>query len=76
MIHWWPLIDNTRDQITLTNLTNSGATTITSGKFGKAYSFNGANGVCLSHTYSNNLDPNSFSFSFWVRLSSSWTGWG
>lgn len=76
MIHWWPLIDNTRDQITLTNLTNSGATTITSGKFGKAYSFNGTSGVCLSHAYSNNLDPNSFSFSFWVRLSSSWTGWG
>jgi hypothetical protein len=76
MIHWWPLIDNTKDQITLTNLTNKSATQVTTGKFGKAYSFSGASGVCLQHAYAQEINPSCFSFSFWIKLSSSWTGWG
>lgn len=76
MIHWWPLIDNIKDQISQTTLTNTGATSVTGGKFGKAYSFNGTSGVCLSHPYGKNLSTTQFSISFWIKLNSTWSGWG
>ena len=76
MVHWWPLIDNLQDKITLTNLTNKSATQVSSGKFGKAYSFSGASGVCLQHSFAQEISNTQFSFSFWIKLSSSWAGWG
>lgn len=76
MVHWWPLTDNLQDRITLTNLTNKSATQVTTGKFGKAYAFNGASGVCLQHIFAKEITNTNFSFSFWIKLSSSWSGWG
>ena len=76
MVHWWPLIDNTKDQITLINLTNKGATQTATGKFGKAYSFSGTSGVCLQHAFAQEINNTQFSFAFWIKLNSSWSGWG
>lgn len=76
MVHWWPLIDNLQDRITLTNLTNKSATQVMTGKFGKAYAFSGASGVCLQHAFAQEITNTNFSFSFWIKLSSSWSGWG
>ena len=60
----------------MTNLTNKGATQTTAGKFGKAYSFNGTNGVCLQHVFAQEINNTQFSFAFWIKLNSSWSGWG
>lgn len=76
MVHWWPLTDNLQDRITLTNLTNKSATQVTTGKFGKAYAFSGTSGVCLQHTFTQEITNTNFSFSFWIKLSPSWSGWG
>ena len=78
LIHWWPLNGDTQDRITNTKLTNNGATVASNGKTGQCYSFNGSTNLTISYSSLNTLgsNPAQFSFAFWIKLNSAWTGWG
>lgn len=78
LIHWWPLNGNTRDKITNTQLTNNGATIVNDGKIGQCYTFNGSTNLTMPYPSLNALgsNPTQFSFAFWIKLNSTWTGWG
>ena len=78
LIHWWPLNGDTQDRITNTLLTNNGATIINNGKIGSCYTFNGSTNLTISYSSLNTLgnNPTQFSFAFWIKLNSTWTGWG
>lgn len=75
LIHWWPLNKGLEDKINNTTLTNNGANFVDA-KTGKGYQLNGISGTCLSQPYDQSIDPHCFSFSFWIKLSSTWSGWG
>ena len=75
LVHWWPLRGDTVDIITGTNATSSGVIQV-DGKIGKAYSFNASNGSTIYTSYNQTLNPSEFSFAFWIKLDSSWSGWG
>lgn len=78
LVHWWPLNNDTQDRITNTQLTNNGATTVNNGKTGQCYTFNGSTNLTTSYPALNTLgsNPAQFSFAFWIKLNSTWTGWG
>ena len=78
LIHWWPLNNDTQDRITNTQLTNNGATIVNNGKTGQCYAFNGSTNLTTSYPALNTLgsNPAQFSFAFWIKLNSTWTGWG
>jgi hypothetical protein len=78
LIHWWPLNNDTQDRITNTQLTNNGATIVNNGKTGQCYTFNGSTNLTTSYPALNTLgsNPAQFSFAFWIKLNSTWTGWG
>ena len=75
LIHWWPLTGDTQDKMTGVVSTSSG-TTIVNGKIGQAYSFDGVTGTTISAPYKQTINSNKFSFGFWIKLNSNWTGWG
>lgn len=77
LIHWWPL-NNTQDRITNTQLTNNGATIVDNGKIGQCYTFNGSTNLTIPYSLLNTLgsNPAQFSFAFWIKLNSTWAGWG
>lgn len=78
LIHWWPLNGDACDRITNTQLTNNGATVINNGKIGPCYTFNGSTNLTIPYSTLNALgnNPAKFSFTFWIKLNSTWTGWG
>lgn len=78
LIHWWPLNGDTQDRINNIQLTNNGATIVDNGKIGKCYTFNGSTNLTIPYSSLNTLgsSPAQFSFAFWVKLNSAWTGWG
>ena len=75
LIHWWPLIEDTIDKITGTAATATGVSQV-GGKLGKAYSFSGSSGSAIYSSYNQTINPTEFSFAFWIKLDSSWSGWG
>lgn len=78
LIHWWLLNGDTQDKITNTQLTNNGATIVDNGKIGRCYTFNGSTNLTISYPSLNTLgsNPTKFSFALWIKINSTWTGWG
>lgn len=73
LVHWWPLDGDVQDKMNGTSLTNTGATIVAS-KLGKGYSFNG--NTNLKQTYANTLNTSTISAAFWIKLNSTWSGYG
>lgn len=78
LIHWWPLNGDTQDRITNTKLINNGAAVASNGKTGQCYTFNGSTNLTIPYPSLNTLgsNPAQFSYAFWIKINSTWTGWG
>jgi hypothetical protein len=76
LIHWWPLNGDLTDKINGSSLTNNGgAAAAAIGKIGGSYEFSGSSN--LTQNYQQTLsNSKKFSLAFWIKLKSSWTGWG
>ena len=78
LIHWWPLNGDLNDKVGNNTLSNNGATVVNNGKIGQCYTFNGSTNLTIPYSSLNTLgnNPAQFSFAFWLKLNSTWTGWG
>lgn len=79
LIHWWPLNEDLQDKINCNTLTNTNATVDNFGKIGKCYYFNGSANVKTEYNSNKHLlgsSPEAFSIAFWIKLDSTWNGWG
>ena len=78
LIYWWPLNENNNlhDKINNTLLTNNSSTFTTTGKIGGAYYFNGSNNCKLHCPWPSNIQGDTISVAFWIKLESNWSGWG
>lgn len=76
LIHWWPLNGDTKDRIGGITLTNNNSAVVTTGKIGQCYQFNGTNNLSAAFTQIFPQEPTEFSFAFWIKLNSTWSGWG
>ena len=69
LIHWWPLIEDTRDIVGNTTL-NTSSTTYDSGKIGQSLKLN----LCEAYVVNPFINRDDWSLSFWVRNNNS-TDW-
>ena len=78
LIHWWPLNENNNlhDKINNTLLTNNSSAFTTTGKIGGAYYFNGSNNCKLHCPWPADIQGDTISVAFWIKLESNWSGWG
>ena len=77
LIAWYPLTNGTKKNIIGDDiLEGTGFTEISSGKIGSTYSFDGSSGSCLRSSVPKNINSETFSAAVWVKLSSTWSGWG
>lgn len=77
LIAWYPLTNGIKKNIVSGDtLEGTGVTQISSGKIGSTYSFDGSSGSCLRSSVPKNINSQTFSAAMWIKLSSTWAGWG